>query len=131
MRILFVACCLLGLCACTNTAKLICRNWVVTDVQFTPTGTLNGPEKSSLRYTLTRDFQFHFNMDSTFYVVQNRDTNPGTWWLSEDKKTMFTATNQDTSSATIMELSKKVFAIKPLNTVNNIEKLVCTPTPTK
>ncbi|MFN8288158.1 MAG: hypothetical protein U0V74_15495 [Chitinophagales bacterium] len=132
MRLLIAAACsLLVLYSCNTPAKLLCRNWQVNDVKFTPTGVLNQAEREQLHYKLTREFRFQFRKDSTYVTIQNYDSLPGKWWLSADKKQIVTVTNTDTTTAQIITLNHKVFAFRPLNTLNTIDQLICYPAATK
>ncbi len=118
---------LLCVYSCNTTARLLCKDWQVNDVKYTRTGPLNQAEREQLRFKLTREFQFRFRPDSFYYVVQGTDTAPGKWWLSADKKQIITVTGTDTSQSEILTLNSKVFSFRPLNTLNNIDQLICYP----
>ncbi|MFN8299930.1 MAG: hypothetical protein U0T75_12555 [Chitinophagales bacterium] len=121
---------LLGLSACSSPEKLVCSHWQASEVKFTARSQYNLPEQNQMRYTITRDTRFQFKRDSVYELVTNDTQRQGTWWLSVDKKKLYTVLDGDTSTSIITTLTKKVFAFDPQNDAGEIEAIICYPATT-
>lgn len=84
-----------------------------------------------MRYQITRDNKFQFKRDSVYELTTGSTQRQGKWWLSSDKKKLYTVLDGDTSTIVITTLTKKVFAFDPQNDAGEIDAIICYPTTTK
>lgn len=122
---------LTGLAACSSPEKLICSHWTANEVRFTTRSQYNVPEQNQMRYQITRDNKFQFKRDSVYELTTGSTQRQGRWWLSSDKKKLYTVLDGDTSTIVITTLTKKVFAFDPQNDAGEIDAIICYPTTTK
>jgi|GEM_PF-3345757 len=120
---------IISVSACTSTAKLLTKNWKVSEVHFTPNANGFPPEQQKvIERQLLHSFQFRFLKDSTYLVIKNAgDTIRGKWWLNADKKSITHVLSGDTARTEILTLNNKTFILQPQTAAATISEIVCLP----
>jgi hypothetical protein len=119
---------LVFLSACMSPQKTLQRTWRIDDVVFLDSlNTLPEQQKKMLTYNLKKNLQFTFLRDSAYQVHSGSEIVNGKWWLSSDKKSLFTTTQQGTVESKIYELKKKQFQFESAGELNQSFLFTCSP----
>lgn len=116
------------LAACTPSQKLLMQTWRVTDVVFLDSlNTITEKQKKILTYNLKKDMQFSFLPDSAYQVKNVNDVINGKWWLSKNKKSLFTTNQQGIMESKIYELKKDQLKFESKGDFNQSFVFTCVP----
>src|SRR5687768_2585561 len=119
---------LVFLAACMSPQKALMRTWKIDDVVFLDSlNTLPEQHKTMLTYNLKKNLQFTFLPDSAYQVRSPDETVNGKWWMSADKKSLFTITQQGTVQSKIYELKKGSFQFESVGDLNQSFLFTCSP----
>ena len=122
---------LLFLATCSSPQKILMRTWKIDNVDFLDTlNTLSQQQKMMATQELTKNLHFTFLPDSMYQVTSKNEVINGKWWMSADKKTMFTSTKQGDAQSKVIELKKKKFKFESAGEMNQTFRFYCTPAPT-
>lgn len=114
--------------ACVTPQKAVMQTWKITDVVFLDSlNTLPEPQKKMLTNNLLTNVQFSFLADSIYKVKSGSEQVNGKWWLSADKKTLFTTTPMGTVESKVHELKKKSFKFESNGELNQAFLFTCAP----
>ena len=117
------------LAACASPQKVLMRTWKIDDIVFIDT--LNpypAKEKQMLTNKLKKTVQFTFLSDSAFQVRSGDEVVNGKWWLSADKKSLFTTTgDKGLVEAKIYEVKKSLFKFETASGINQTFIFSCSP----
>jgi hypothetical protein len=123
---------LIFLAACLSPQKTLLKTWKIDDVVFLDSlNTLGEQQKKMLTYNLKKNLEFTFLPDSVYQVKSGAEIVNGKWWLSADKKSMFTTTAQGTVQSKIYELKKGIFKFESAGDLNQSFLFTCSPTTAK
>jgi hypothetical protein len=118
---------LIFIAAC-SPQKALLRTWKIDDVMFIDSlNTLPEEQKKMLTHNLKSNLQFTFLPDSAYQVRTGSEIVNGKWWLSKDKKTLFTTTQQGTIESKISELNKSKLRFESAGEMNQSFLFSCSP----
>jgi hypothetical protein len=119
---------LLFLAACMSPQKALLKTWKIDDVVFLDTlNTIPEQQKKMLTHNLVKNLQFTFLKDSAYQVISGTEIVNGKWWLSGDKKSLFTTTQQGTVESKIYELKKNTLKFESIGELNQSFLFTCSP----
>jgi hypothetical protein len=119
---------LILLAACMSPQKALMRTWKIDEVVFLDSlNTLPEEQKKMLTHNLKKNLQFTFLRDSAYQVRSEDETVNGKWWLSADKQTLFTTTQQGMVESKIYELKKSTLQFESDGDLNQSFLFTCIP----
>lgn len=122
---------LLLIAGCTSSNKLLLHTWRVNEVTFVDSlNTLTDLQKKNLSVDLKKNLQFTFYHDSAFQVRNANDVVNGKWWLSTDRKILFTQMQGQITPAKVYEIKKGLLRFESAGEYNQTFIFDCLPVTT-
>lgn len=116
--------------SCSTPEKMLQRAWKVNDVALIDSSNnLTQMQKEVLSNALRHDVIFSFGADSVYKVSSGgRPSADGKWYLSADKKTLFTTTREMKVESKILGLTKYYLEFQSKDNNDRYMKFSCSPT---